>query len=77
MFLWETTAAVVVLWRSELIQEYIVKRVKQWRQNMRSRNTATAQERGMNDNLGVRAEIEIEDETNERAVNQQGIKRRK
>ena len=58
MFLWETTAAAVVLWRSELIQAYIVKRVKQWRQNMRSRNTVIEQEEGRNDNLGDRTELQ-------------------
>ena len=58
MFLWETTAAVVVLWRSELIQDYIVKRAKQWRQNRRSRNTVIAQGEGRNDNMGDRNELQ-------------------
>ena len=58
MFLWETTAAVVVLWRSELIQDYIVKRVRQLRQNMRSHNTVIEQEEGRNDNLGDITELQ-------------------
>ena len=58
MFLWETTAAVVVLWRSELIQDYIVKRAKQWRQNRGSRNTVIAQGEGRNDNMGERNELQ-------------------
>ena len=77
MFLWETTAAAVVLWRSELIQAYIVKRVKQWRQNMRRCNTAAAQDEGRNDNLEDRTELDNEDGIDERAVNKRGIKKAK
>ena len=45
-FMWETAAPAVVLWRSELIQAYIVKRVREWRQNMNRRNTAAVDGRG-------------------------------